>query len=54
MRYGEFRTISTGPIGDRLYTMVWTEAADDRVRVISLRLSTPAERKAHAKEFRGG
>lgn len=41
---------SIGPIGLRLYVLVWTPRGDS-VRVISLRLADKREIKWHEKEF---
>lgn len=49
-RYGEQRMTSIGPIGLRLYVLVWTPRGDS-VRVISLRLANKQERRWHEKEF---
>jgi len=48
--YGEQRMISVGPIGLRLFVLVWT-ARSDQVRVISLRPANGPERKRHEEEF---
>jgi len=48
--YGEQRMTSIGPIGLRLYVLVWTPRGDS-VRVISLRLANKQERRWHEKEF---
>ena len=48
--YGEQRMVSIGPIGLRLYVLVWT-ARGDLVRVISLRPANGPERKRHEEEF---
>ncbi len=48
--YGEQRMISIGPIGLRTHVLVWT-ARGDKIRVISLRLATRAERKRHEQEY---
>lgn len=50
-RYAEARFISIGPIGDRLYVLVWSPRGDDEVRVISLRKADKRERKRHEEEF---
>jgi uncharacterized DUF497 family protein len=49
-RYGEPRFISIGPIGAKLYVLIWTER-DDVIRVISLRRATRTERRRHEDEF---
>lgn len=48
---GEPRYISIGPIGDKLYVLVWTEREGDVVRVISLREANRLERKRHEEEL---
>jgi hypothetical protein len=48
--YGEHRMISIGPIGLRLFVLVWT-ARGELVRVISLRPANGPERKRNEKEF---
>ena len=48
--YGEQRMVSIGPIGLRLFVLVWTSRGD-LVRVISLRPATGPERKQHEEEF---
>ena len=48
--YGEQRMVSIGPIGLRIHVLVWT-GRGDRIRVISLRLATRAERRRHEQEF---
>jgi uncharacterized DUF497 family protein len=48
---GEPRFIAIGPIGAKLYVLVWTPRGDDIVRVISLRKATRTERKRHEEEF---
>lgn len=48
---GESRYISIGPIGPKIYVLVWTERADDVVRIISLREANRQERKHHEDEL---
>jgi len=48
--YGEQRMVSIGPIGLRVFVLVWTPRGDV-VRVISLRPADGPERKRHEKEF---
>lgn len=50
-RYGEPRYISIGPIGAKLYVLVWTERPGNIIRVISLREANKLERKRHEEEF---
>jgi uncharacterized DUF497 family protein len=44
-------TISIGPIGVKLYVLVWTPRGKDTVRVISLRPATKPERRRYEEEF---
>ena len=48
---GEPRFISIGPIGVKLYVLVWTPRGKDTVRVISLRPATKPERRRYEEEF---
>ena len=48
---GEPRFISIGPIGAKLYVLIWTPRGEDIVRVISLRYATRTERQRHEEEF---
>jgi uncharacterized DUF497 family protein len=48
--YGEQRVISIGPIGLRLFVLVWAPRGDV-VRVISLRPANGPERTRYEKEF---
>ena len=50
-RYGEQRYVSIGPIGKKIYVLVWTERSDDVIRVISLRDANTIERKRHEEEL---
>ena len=45
----EERFISIGPIASGLITVVWTEPADDLVRIISVRPSTKRERERYRR-----
>ena len=45
----ENRFISVGPIASGLITVVWTEPADDLVRIISARPSTKQERERYRR-----
>jgi uncharacterized DUF497 family protein len=47
--YGEERWFALGPIGSKLYALVFSPRGEDKVRVISLRLATKNERKAYVK-----
>lgn len=49
-RYLELRWVAFGPIGDRLYALVFTERGDV-TRVISLREATKRERKLYVEEI---
>lgn len=49
-RYLERRWVAFGPIGDRLYALVFTERGDV-TRVISLREATKRERKLYVEEI---
>jgi len=49
--YGEQRWVAFGPIGDRLYALVFTERPNDVTRVISLREATKRERKLYVQEI---
>lgn len=49
-RYLERRWVVFGPIGDRLYALVFTERGDV-TRVISLREATKRERKLYVEEI---
>jgi hypothetical protein len=48
---GEPRFISIGPVGAKLYVLVWTPRGEDIVRVISLRPANKIERKRYEEEF---
>ena len=48
--HGEQRMVTIGPIGLRLYVLVWTSRGDI-IRVISLRPATRQERKRHEQEY---
>jgi|CXWL01.1.fsa_nt_gi uncharacterized DUF497 family protein len=50
-RYLEQRWVAFGPIGDRLFALVFTARGDDVTRLISLREATKKERKLYAKEI---
>jgi uncharacterized protein len=50
--YGEERWLALGPIGSKLYALVFSPRGEDKVRVISLRLATRNERKAYVKARR--
>lgn len=45
----EERFISIGPIASGLITVVWTEPADDLLRIISVRTSTKRERERYRR-----
>ncbi len=45
------RWVAFGPIGDRLFALVFTVRDDDVTRVISLREATKKERKLYAQEI---
>ena len=47
--YGEERWLALGPIGTKLYALIFSPRGDDRVRVISLRAATRNERKAYVE-----
>jgi len=49
----EERFISIGPIASGLITVVWTEPADDSVRIISVRPSSKRER-ARYRRYKSG
>jgi uncharacterized DUF497 family protein len=49
----EDRFISIGPIAPGLITVVWTEPADDLVRLISVRQSTKRERERY-RQYKSG
>ena len=49
----EDRIISVGPIASGLITVVWTEPADDLVRLISVRPSTKRERERY-RQYKSG
>ena len=49
----EDRFISVGPIASGLITVVWTEPADDLVRLISVRPSTKRERERY-RQYKSG
>lgn len=51
-RYLEQRWVAFGPIGDRLFALVFTARGEDNVtRVISLREATKKERKLYVQEI---
>jgi len=50
-RYLEQRWVAFGSIGDRIYTLVFSEPADGVTRVISLRHATKRETRLYAKEI---
>ena len=50
-RYLEQRWVAFGPIGVRLFALVFTERDEDVTRVISLREATKKERKLYAQEI---
>lgn len=50
-RYDEQRWVSFGPIGSKLYALVFTERGESVTRVISLREATKRERKLYAQEI---
>lgn len=47
--YGEKRTRALGFIGDRLYSLVFTER-NEKLKIISLRKANSRERKRYEKE----
>jgi|CXWL01.1.fsa_nt_gi uncharacterized DUF497 family protein len=51
--YGEARTLALGPIKSRLHVLIYTSRGKI-VRVISLRLATPRERRDYEKTQAGG
>ena len=50
-RFGEPRYISIGPIGAKLYVLIWTDRPGEVTRVISLREANRLERKYYEKEL---
>jgi len=48
LRHGELRYVSTGYIGARLHTVIWTERGDRR-RIISLRRASRQEERNYAQ-----
>lgn len=51
MQIGEDRYLTTGEIGKRFYTVVWTWRGD-MIRVISLRRARDAEERAYRDLYR--
>lgn len=51
-RFGEERSVSTGIIDDRFYTVVWTERGND-IRVIYARRARHGEQRAYRAVYRG-
>jgi uncharacterized DUF497 family protein len=47
-RFGEFRWVATGYIGERLYRVVFTDRGEQR-RIISLRKANPREERRYAQ-----
>ena len=47
-RFGEFRWVATGYIGERLYRVVFTDRGEQR-RIISLRKANPREVAKYAQ-----
>lgn len=50
-RYFEQRWVAFGPIGDRLFALVFTVPEEEVTRVISLREATKKERKLYVQEI---
>ena len=48
---GEYRSIVTGKVGDRIFTVVYTASEDDLYRIISARLATPSERNDYEQDL---
>jgi uncharacterized protein len=49
-RGSEMRFISTGQIGPKFYSVVWTERGD-AIRLISFRRARDGEKRAHCARF---
>jgi uncharacterized DUF497 family protein len=50
-RYAEQRWVAFGPIGPKLYALVFTERGGDVTRVISLREATKRKKRLCAQEI---
>lgn len=50
-RYLEQRWVAFGPIGDRLFALVFTVPEEEVTRVISLREATKKERRLYVQEI---
>ena len=48
---GEYRSIVTGKVNDRVLTVVYTEPEDDFYRIISARLATSSERDDYEQDL---
>ena len=48
IRHGEIRYVSTGYIGNRIHTVIWTERGGRR-RIISLRRASRQEERNYAQ-----
>jgi uncharacterized DUF497 family protein len=48
--YGEERWLALGPIGVRLYALIFSPRGRDKVRIISLRPATRKERKFYVDQ----
>jgi hypothetical protein len=51
--HDEDRFLAVGPISRGVIVVVYTELADDVVRIISARMATPAERALY-RQYKGG
>lgn len=52
LNYGEHRWRAVGTIGLAMYSLVFTEPEPDLIRVISMRRSTPHERRRYEQVHR--